>query len=93
MFTPQSTQTEVIGGKHHPATNLLRRTPISTFQSDNILLQRKSNCACGGGCPGCQQDSYPESIQTKLQVSTPGKLSVTVPVVFEGPVVFAAVIV
>lgn len=36
------------------------------------LLQRKANCACGGGCPSCQQDAHPETIQTKLQVSSPG---------------------
>jgi hypothetical protein len=42
------------------------------MHGDGALLQRKSNCACGGGCPSCQQNDHPEMIQTKLQISTPG---------------------
>jgi hypothetical protein len=41
-------------------------TPIS----DNVLsLQRKPNCACGGGCPRCGE-TY--ALQAKLEVSQPG---------------------
>ena len=36
------------------------------------MLQRKQNCACGGGCPRCSQEVNAETIQTKLAVSTPG---------------------
>ena len=32
------------------------------------LLQRKLNCACGGGCPRCQKE---ELLQTKLKISKP----------------------
>jgi len=35
------------------------------------LLQRKSACACGGGCPRCQSKL---PIQTKLAVSQPGDI-------------------
>jgi hypothetical protein len=33
------------------------------------MLQRKPNCACGGGCPRCQEAL---GIQTKLKISEPG---------------------
>lgn len=46
--------------------------PVSVPQSDGALLQRKSNCACGGGCPSCAEETPRGTIQTKLQVSTPG---------------------
>jgi uncharacterized protein DUF4157/predicted lipoprotein DUF2380 len=36
---------------------------------DGSLLQRKANCACGGGCPRCESNL---PIQTKLAVSEPG---------------------
>ena len=34
------------------------------------LLQR--TCACGGGCPRCEQESAIHKVQTKLAVSSPG---------------------
>jgi hypothetical protein len=36
------------------------------------LLQRKTACACGGGCPRCQKKSDDLKVQTKLAISTPG---------------------
>jgi hypothetical protein len=33
------------------------------------VLQRKSSCACGGGCPRCQERAL---LQTKLKISEPG---------------------
>jgi outer membrane protein OmpA-like peptidoglycan-associated protein len=33
------------------------------------VLQRKSSCACGGGCPRCQEQAL---LQTKLKISEPG---------------------
>lgn len=41
--------------------------PVSTI--DHPVIQRK--CACGGGCPTCQEGS-PHPIQTKLSVNAPG---------------------
>ncbi len=39
---------------------------------DGPVIQRKSNCACGGGCPACAIDSDSDaSIQTKLVVGEP----------------------
>lgn len=35
---------------------------VTPFESP--LIQRKTNCACGGGCPRCQSSSIP---QTKLK--------------------------
>lgn len=40
-----------------------------TVSVNEGLIQRKANCACGGGCPRCQQS---EGLQPKLAVSTPG---------------------
>ena len=37
-----------------------------------LTLQRKASCACGGGCPRCNVESHPETIQTKLKISSPG---------------------
>lgn len=57
----------------HPA--VVRRSfppPIaflSGLHGDDSLVQRKADCACGGGCPTCESDL---PIQTKLAVSQPG---------------------
>jgi len=52
-------------------------TPARDFppagSSPNIIaLQSTASCACGGGCPRCQQNQNHRDIQTKLTVSTPG---------------------
>jgi hypothetical protein len=39
--------------------------------SDETLIQRKANCACGGGCQRCSEDSEHPRIQTKLAISSP----------------------
>lgn len=44
--------------------------PVSAI--DHQVIQRKSACACGGGCPRCASESHHPSVQTKLTVSTPG---------------------
>jgi hypothetical protein len=36
------------------------------------MIQRKSRCACGGGCPGCKEDPDHLHAQTKLEISAPG---------------------
>lgn len=36
------------------------------------MLQRKSNCACGGGCPRCEKESLGFGVQTKMAISSPG---------------------
>src|SRR5713101_6999982 len=41
---------------------------------DGPVIQRQPNCACGGGCPRCQEQERHQSIQTKLAISTPGDL-------------------
>ena len=35
----------------------------------STMLQRKLGCACGGGCPRCQEEAL---LQTKLKISEPG---------------------
>jgi len=45
----------------------LRSRSISPLSPGMPLLQRK--CACGGGCPGCQENL---GIQTKLKIGEPG---------------------
>src|ERR1700741_3819343 len=62
-------------GKFQPAHRVAPPAPISpnaSVHSDVALLQRKPNCACGGGCPSCADETHARTIQTKLQVSTPG---------------------
>lgn len=44
--------------------------PISA--STGPLVQRRSGCACGGGCPSCEKESEAFKVQTKLAVSRPG---------------------
>jgi Domain of unknown function (DUF4157) len=34
-------------------------TSASLDQRDGLFVQRKSNCACGGGCPSCQKSASP----------------------------------
>jgi hypothetical protein len=38
----------------------------------NVLLQRSPVCACGGGCPRCEEELTKPKIQTKLAVSSTG---------------------
>lgn len=45
---------------------------FQTASADGALIQRKSNCACGGGCPRCAGEPHHPNLQTKLTVSTPG---------------------
>ena len=45
--------------------------PQTASVSPGIVL-RKAGCACGGGCPSCEEKASRTGIQTKLQVSSPG---------------------
>lgn len=45
-----------------------RTTSLSTGATRSTLLQRQSNCACGGGCPRCEQAAL---IETPLSISKP----------------------
>jgi hypothetical protein len=42
--------------------------PVQGF--DNRVIQRKSPCACGGGCPRCHKQSLHSNSQTKPAIST-----------------------
>jgi hypothetical protein len=62
-------------GKFHSAQRVVLPAPISpnaAMNGDDALLQRKANCACGGGCPSCADETHARTMQTKLPVSTPG---------------------
>ena len=52
--------------KHAPSPQSQNFSPLSTSLS---VVQRKANCACGGGCPRCQAFL---GIQTKLRIGEPG---------------------
>jgi hypothetical protein len=54
----------------HTLTRAYR--PAVSISSCSEALQRKSDCACGGGCPSCAEKETGHAIQTKLTVSTPG---------------------
>ena len=45
------------------------RSPSAVQPLDNTLLQRKSACACGGGCPTCQAEQL--GLQAMLAVGAP----------------------
>ena len=45
---------------------------IQTASTQEAPIQRKADCACGGGCPRCQEGNHHESLQAKLNVSNPG---------------------
>jgi outer membrane protein OmpA-like peptidoglycan-associated protein len=75
VFAPQSAEKDSSSSRHHAVLSQGLPAPVafrSNSHSNGIFLQRKSNCACGGGCPGCAREKQPETVQTKLQVSTPG---------------------
>ncbi len=74
VFASHGVEPDTSAGRHQKvsAPFPVPLAPVSIRHGEGVLLQRKSNCACGSGCPSCQQDTLPETIQTKLQVSTPG---------------------
>ena len=39
---------------------------------DGAMIQRKSACACGGGCPSCKEGLDDLHVQTKLAINMPG---------------------
>lgn len=49
--------------------SIQRKPSLSTVVADSTPLQRKPGCACGGGCPRCQEQAL---LQTKLKISEPG---------------------
>ncbi len=55
---------------HKPQTSSVSHTTSRPFPGS--ILQKNPSCACGGGCPRCQQGSGHRDIQTKLAISTPG---------------------
>ncbi len=55
----------------HAAARLASRVPSVTPLGSPVsgdFIQQKSSCACGGGCPRCQ-DGLP--FQAKLRIGTP----------------------
>ncbi len=49
------------------AVPVMRSHSVSPLSTGMSLLQRK--CACGGGCPRCQEEAL---LQSKLKISEPG---------------------
>lgn len=45
--------------------------PASSPFFQNVI-HRKAQCACGGGCPRCAEESTNPRLQTKLSISMPG---------------------
>ncbi len=41
---------------------------VSAFRNNDMFVQRKAGCACGGGCPRCNAVSF---IQPKLKIGQP----------------------
>jgi hypothetical protein len=40
---------------------------------DGTMIQRKSGCSCGGGCPTCSDELDDLHVQTKLEINAPGE--------------------
>ncbi len=69
--SPKVVRRSAAGPAHDPAPEP-KPPPGGLHESfPGILIQRKASCACGGGCPRCQEDEQ-RKIQTKLSVSQPG---------------------
>lgn len=74
-FAPQSAEKDSSSPKHRAVLSQSLPAPVAfppTSHSNGVLLQRKSNCACGGGCPSCAEEATAGTIQAKLKVSDPG---------------------
>ena len=73
MFTTQSSDTQARSRKHQASQLAIASDPhySSVLPLGQPIVQRKSACPCGGGCPACQ--SKP-AIQTKLSISAPGDI-------------------
>ncbi len=69
MTSVQYQKPTAVGQISTDATRRHFRPPPAPTASG--LIQRKSSCACGGGCPRCQEPSS-HALQTKLAISTPG---------------------
>ena len=61
-----SSQRKPLSEAHMPVA---RSPSLSTVSPGSTMLQRKPGCACGGGCPRCQDEL---GIQTKLKIGEPG---------------------
>ena len=46
--------------------------PVEVSPLHQNTIQRKANCACGGGCPRCNSESEGVKVQAKLAISSPG---------------------
>lgn len=72
MSTFISTRTEDNRAAHRVGHSPGSKESYSVFRPATCSafpLQRKASCACGGGCPDCQNKP---AIQTKLSISEPG---------------------
>jgi outer membrane protein OmpA-like peptidoglycan-associated protein len=71
MLAAKITNSEVARPQTAPATRHASKivSPLTAFP---FSIQRKSSCACGGGCENCEQKSDQPHIQTKLAISAPG---------------------
>ena len=67
------TTMEKVSKSEHALVQLRARVPAPAsspfFQN---VIHRKAQCACGGGCPSCAEESAHPRLQTKLSISTPG---------------------
>src|SRR5688572_10938808 len=74
VLASHAVESDISAGKHQKAPGLFPApiAPVSVKHSESALIQRKANCACGGGCPSCAEEEHAGNIQTKLQVSNPG---------------------
>jgi hypothetical protein len=69
MFATQSVVEQELSGRKSAPVPHLRVWQPAVSASPVSVIQRKDQCACGGGCPRCKEES---AAQTKLRVSQPG---------------------
>jgi hypothetical protein len=65
-FLTSTTQSDSLAFRRARSPHVPRQPQLTV--PDGPVLQRKASCACGGGCPRCDQS---EKIRTKLRVSSP----------------------
>jgi hypothetical protein len=66
------TTMEKVSKSEHARVQLRSRVPASASSPFQNVIHRKAQCACGGGCPSCAEESAHPRLQTKLSISTPG---------------------
>lgn len=67
-LNPNSENTQI---RRKAAFGVVSVTPKTRVSTHEPIIQRTASCACGGGCPSCEQRTKDPVIQPKLNISSP----------------------